>query len=133
MAAVVFFLWLSSPNIHKLYTSSLPLLFLLCLSPPLCSHPSPPSTCSLVQDPHGPAIFYTHARNNATPFCCGVCRQVNSRRFPSFRRYAVKTSVEKYSLPPSDRRQRTCRPITFSTSFLNFWMCPNTSLFCRIG
>ena len=26
-----------------------------------------PSTCSLVQDPRDPAIFYTHARNNATP------------------------------------------------------------------
>ena len=68
---------------------------------------------------------------SATQFCCGVCRQVNSHRIPSLRRYAVKLS-EKYSLPPSNRKHRTCRPVAFSTSFLNVWKCLNTSLFCRI-
>ena len=64
----------------------------------------------------------------ATPLCC----QVNSRRIPSWRRYAVNAS-QKYSFPLSERRHRTWRPVVFSTSLLNFWMCVNTSLFILMG
>ena len=69
---------------------------------------------------------------STTPFFWGVWRQVNSHRIPSCWRYVVKAS-EKYTLPPSDRRHHTCRLVAFSTSFLNFWKCENTSLFYCMG
>ena len=35
--------------------------------------------------------------------------------------YVVKAS-EKYSLPPSDQRHQTCRPVAFWTLFFIFWI-----------
>ena len=41
-----------------------------------------PSTCSLVQDPHGPAIFYTHTRSNAMCVSLSIDRYRQSSVLP---------------------------------------------------